>query len=273
MQELDPRIVKVSIEVNGRLKTYDGLSFEIDGCKYANAIQNECEIKIGNLDKDTLSYILTETSPFNKNKTPKRVIVEVGRISYGTAQLFIGNIVSSKLSQPPDVTVQLKCLTNNFSKGNIISTNQSSQAKLSQIANGVASTLGVKCNFQATDKQVNNYSYSGPSLKQIDSLNQMGNVNAYIDDDVLIVKNNNTPLANRIQIINANTGMIGIAGATEQGIKVKFLINSLTVLGGLLRIESSQYPEQNGDYEVYKLHFEVASRDIPFYYIAEAKRI
>ncbi len=271
--ELDPRIVKVSIEVNGQLKVYDGLAFEINGCKFANSIQNECEIKISNLDKATLSYILTETSPFNQNKTPKTAIVEAGRKSYGTSQIFRGNIASAKLTQPPDVTVTLKCLTGNFQKGNVISRNQGQQTSLSTIANQVGSDLNMRVNFQATDKQISNYYFSGASLKQVEKLGEMGQVDAYIDDDVLVVKNRNTPLPGRIQVINSETGMIGIAGATERGIKVKFLINSVTELGSLLRVQSTVYPEQNGDYQIFKLHFEIASRDTPFYYIAECTRL
>ena len=41
------------------------------------------------------NYILTETSPFNKNKTPKKLIIEAGRVSTGTARLFVGDITAS----------------------------------------------------------------------------------------------------------------------------------------------------------------------------------
>jgi hypothetical protein len=271
-QQLDPRIVQVSIEVNGQLKTYQGLDMLITGTKFANANQNECEVKITNLDKQTRDYILTETSPFNLNRTPKLLTVNAGRISYGTTRIFTGNIISAVPSQPPDIALTLKCLTSNYSKGNIVARNQISSSSLSRIAGQVASDLGVALDFQAKDKQIANYQYSGPVLKQVDKLEELGNINAYIDNDVLYVKDKNAALKNRIKIINIDTGMIGIPEITEQGIKVKFLLDNQTALGGALQVQSIMYPAVNGNYIIYKLGFEIASRDTPFYWIAEAKR-
>ena len=111
MPEIDPRIVRVSIEVNGALKVYEGLDIHVSGTKYGNSNQNECEVTIANLQKETRDYILTETSPFNTNKKPKKIIVEAGRVSYGPTQIFVGDITNSTVSQPPDITLKVKALT------------------------------------------------------------------------------------------------------------------------------------------------------------------
>ncbi len=66
--------------------------------------------------------------------------------------------------------------------------------------------------------------------------------------------------------------MIGIPEFTEQGIKVKFLLDNRTTLGGGIQIESKIYPATNGNYVIYKLGFEITNRDKPFYWIAEATR-
>lgn len=291
--QLDPRIVKLGLEVRGQLKTYQDLAITASGTKYANSLQNECEVSITNLDKDTRDYILTETSPFNLNKTPKILTLEAGRQSYGVTQIFVGNISStakpskskksveerggevndkSSTSQPPDITVTLKCLTGDYLKGVILARNQPGLATLSQVSQQIANDLNVALNFQARDKQISNYSYSGAALKQIDRLNEMGLISAYLDDAVLIVKDLNSALVNRIKIVSSATGMIGIPEITEYGVKVKFLLDNQTTLGGLLRIQSELYPAANGDYVIYKLSFEIANRDTPFYWVAEAKR-
>jgi hypothetical protein len=272
VQELDPRVVKVTIEVNGKLKTYDNLAIVATGTKYANSIQNECEIKIVNLDKPTRDYILTETSPFNANRTPKKFMLEAGRKSYGVSKIFAGNISSSSISQPPDIEVVLKCLTGNYLKGDIVSRSQPATTKLSGISRQVSNDLGMTLNFQAQDKNIGNYSFSGGSLKQVNKLGEAGGVDAYIDDDILVVKDKNKPLKNKIKILSAKTGMIGIPEITEEGIKVKYLLDNITQLGSAIRINSQIYPAINGDYVIYKLGFEIASRDVPFYWIAEAKR-
>lgn len=274
MSELDPRIIKLSIEVNGRIKTYSSPFYiKATGTKYANALQNECEVILANLDRETQDSILTDTTPYNLNRTPKTIILEAGRVSYGTAVIYRGNIVTSHVTQPPDVGIVLKCLTGNFIKGNILTRNQPGSATLNQISSQIAQDTGTILNFQATDRNIANYNFSGAAPNQISLLTTMGGINAFIDDNALVVKNAFIPLNNTLKIVSAETGMIGIPQFTEQGIRVKFLLDNKTTLGGGLQIISKQYPASNGIYVIYKLGFEIATRETPFYYIAEAARI
>ena len=272
-QSLDPRIIKITIEVNGRLKTYSSpMNIRATGTKFGNALQNECTVVLTNLDRSTQDFILTETSPYILNRTPKTITVEAGRESYGTAVIYRGNVIKSIVSQPPDIGVSLTCLTGNYLKGNIITRNQSGNATLKEISRGVSQDTGTILNFQATDKNIGNYSFGGGALNQVELLNSMGGINAFIDNDTLIVKNAFIPLTGITRVLSAETGMIGIPEFTEQGIKVKMLLDNQTTLGAGLRITSVQYPAANGEYVIYKLGFDIASRDTPFYYIAEAAR-
>jgi hypothetical protein len=271
---IDQRVINVSIEVNGATKIYSyPLMIRATGTKYANALQNEAEIILTNLDRETQDYILTETSPYNLNRTPKTVVLSAGRVSYGTAVIFRGNVVSSRVTQPPDVGIVLKCLTGNFIKGNILARFQPGQATLSQISKQVSQDIGTLLNFQATDRNIANYNFVGAAPKQVDLLGSFGGINAFIDDDTLVVKNADSPLRGKIKIVNASTGMVGIPEFTEWGIKVKFLLDNQTTIGGGLRLTSQQYPAANGLYVIYKLGFDIATRDTPFYYIAECRRI
>lgn len=273
MVELDPRLLRIGIEINGQLKLYENLDIKVSGTKFANANQNECEVKISNLDKATRDFLLTETSPFNKNKRRKILTVEAGRVSTGYAVVFVGDITSAAGSQPPDITLTLKAQTGQYSKGDIISTSQPGLAPLRNIAARVAQDLGLSLDFQAKPKQISNYSYTGSKTKQVEQLAALGRVNAYVDDKVLVVKDYNAPLAKRTRILNLETGMIGIPEFTEFGIRVKMLFDNQTVLGGGLEIKSVNLPAADGLYTVSKLTFELASRDTPFYYLAEATRV
>jgi len=270
--ELDPRLLRISVEVNGQLKTYDGLAMTASGTKFANANQNECEVKITNLDKTTRDYLLTETSPFNKNKSKKLLIVEAGRVSTGYSLVFQGDITNVTGGQPPDITLTLKAKAGDYAKGDIISRSMPGTMPLSAIARSVAADLGLSLVFQAQDKNIQNFSYTGSAAKQVEMLGTYGKVNAYVDDGSLVVKDYNAPLANRVREVNLDTGMIGIPEFTEQGIKVRMLFDNQTVLGGALRVRSKLNPAADGDYTVSKLSFELASRDTSFYYIAEATR-
>lgn len=269
---LDPRILRIGIEVGGRIKYYDGLAMTASGTKYANPNQDECEVKITNLDKATHDYLLSETSPFNQNPTPKRLIVEAGRVSTGASLVYSGDIVETKGTQPPDIQVCIKAKTGNFDKGNILSRSKQGKTPLSNIAKDVANDLGVKLDFQAKEKQISNYSHSGAALKQVDKLGTTGAVSAYVNNGVLVVKDVNVPLKGRTRVLNIDTGMVGIPEFTEQGIKTKMLFDNQTDLGFGLDITSVMNPAANGLYVVYKLQFELASRDTPWYLIAEATR-
>jgi hypothetical protein len=271
MSQFDQRIVRVSIEINGQLKVYQDLQIEASGTKYANEIQDECEIKITNIDKETMNYILTETSPFNKNKTPKSIKVEAGRESYGVTTIYEGDIITAVPSQPPDIQLTLKSLTKNFQKGNIVNSTQPGISPLSVIAKNVADNMGTSLDFQATDKNINNYTFVGCSIKQVEKLNRMSLINAYVDGNVLFVKDLNKPLQNVEAIVNINTGMIGIPEITEQGIKVKMLLDGRLKVGGLMKVNSIIYPQVDGEYVIYKLGFQISNRDVPFYWIAEGK--
>jgi hypothetical protein len=270
--EIDPRLLRISIEVSGQLKTYEGLNMVASGSKCANATQNECEVKISNVDSATRDFILTETSPYNKNKTPKKIFVEAGRRSTGAALVFTGDVVTATQTQPPDITLTLKCATGNYSKGDIIARNQPGMRALSAIAAQVAKDLGLSCDFQCKDKQIANYSFTGGALRQVEKLGLLGQVNAFVDDKTLIVKEYNAPLAGKTRVLNLDTGMIGVPEFTDQGIKVKMLFDNQTVLGAGLQVTSKMNPAANGLYVIYKLDFELASRDTPWYYIAEGKR-
>lgn len=272
--QLDPRIIKVTFEVNGKIKTYSSPFFiTVNGTKYANALQNQATIIIANLDNETQDFLLTETTPYNLNNTQKSIIIEAGRQSYGTSIVYIGNIVVSNVTQPPDVGVTLTCLTGNFLKTNVLGTNQSGMASLFQIGNVLSQELNAIYNFQATNKYIANYSFGGSALKQLQLLNSLGGINVFLDDNTLVIKDSNRPLGNNIKIVNSSNGMIGIPQFTEQGLQVKFLYDNKVVLGSLMRVQSKEYKAVNGDYIIYKLGFQLSTRETPFYYIAEGQRI
>lgn len=272
MERLDPRIVRVSVEVDGEFKIFEELDIVARGQKTANPLQNTCEVTIANLTKETRNYLLTETSPFNANKTPKRLVVEAGRVGLGVTRLFSGEITSSSPSQPPDIRLTLKAQTGSFAKGRVVARSGQAVQSLQAIAQQVAADLGVSLDFQATDRQIANYMFNGSALRQVDALQAAGGVDAFVDDDVLVVKDRAKPLQGRVRLLSAQTGMVGVPEVTEQGVKVKMLLDTSTVVGGALELTSALNPAVNGLYSIYGLDFEVASRQEPFYYIADCRR-
>ena len=66
--------------------------------------------------------------------------------------------------------------------------------------------------------------------------------------------------------------MIGIPEATERGVKVKILYDLETDLGGQIDLTSELNPALDGSYTIYKIDFDLASRDTPWYFDIEASR-
>lgn len=273
MTAIDQRIIRIGIEVGGSINWYESpLAITASGSKGVTDTQNTCSVSIANLSRDVRNYILTETSPFNKNRTPKTLIVEAGRVSTGTARLFVGNITRSSPTQPPDIKLELEAQTGAFKKGDVVARSGAAKEKLSAIAQRVATDLDATLTFEATDKLIANYSFSGASLRQVNALAEAGAVDAYLDDQALVVKDRNKPLANRVKIIDASTGMIGIPEATERGVRVKILFDLQTELGGQINLTSELNPALNGSYTIFKIDFDLASRETPWYLDIEATR-
>jgi hypothetical protein len=126
--------------------------------------------------------------------------------------------------------------------------------------------------FEATDKTVANYSFAGSALRQIAKLGEVGQVNAYADDERLIVKDTGKPLQNVSHVLSAASGMIGIPEQIEHGCRVKYMLDPNTRLGGQLVIDSKINPGMSGKFIVYRVDFEIANRDTPFYNVVECLR-
>lgn len=264
----DLRRIRFGIEISGRVNWYEGLRVRAGGTKFANAQQNECTLTVSGLSMSTRDHLLTETSPFNSNRTPKRLIIEVGRVSTALFRIFIGDIVSAEPSAPPDVDVIIKAKTQSAQAGNVVAIASGPISKLSAISQRVADEIGLGLDFQALDKNISNFSYTGAALKMVNLLQDSGGVRAFIDDETLIVKNYGSALSGRIRILGADTGMVGIPKATEKGLDVSFLIDSESLLGGMIRLDSKMNKSLNGDYVIDQLKFDVASHEDPFFYSA-----
>ena len=264
----DLRRIRFGIEISGRINWYEGLRVRAGGTKFANAQQNECTLTVSGLSMSTRDHLLTETSPFNSNRTPKRLIIEVGRVSTALFRIFIGDIVSAEPSAPPDVDVIIKAKTQSAQAGNVVAIASGPISKLSAISQRVADEIGLGLDFQALDKNISNFSYTGAALKMVNLLQDSGGVRAFIDDEILIVKNYGSALSGRIRILGADTGMVGIPKATEKGLDVTFLIDSESLLGGMIRLDSKMNKSLNGDYVIDQLKFDVASHEDPFFYSA-----
>lgn len=273
---IDLRAIRVGVEVNGQMHYYqsvDGMRIKASGTKQANPTQNECKVTLSGLKAETRDFLITETSPYSKSSSKKRLTLEVGRVSMGLTQIFAGDIVAAEPSSPPDVDLELKVKTGFSSNLTVVSHSSGPMVPLSRLAQETSQQLGMNINFQATEKLVSGFQYSGGSLGMVARLAEAGGVRAFIDDGTLFVQDRDKPTEGRIKVLNLNSGMVGIPKIDEKGLKVSYLIDGEAPLGGLLRLESKFNKAANGDYKIDQVGFEVASHEDPFFYHAVCSRL
>jgi hypothetical protein len=275
----DDRIVKLVFTYGTQQATIDTstnpsrpMYIVANGAKFVDVTQNECTLQVGNLSRDLRNALATNLTPFDYNQQRKSVQVWAGRKSTGMFLRYEGDIISATPSQPPDIIMNIRSKTMQFFKNDIVAQSYAVTAPLSQVAGDVAKSLGINLKFEATERNIANYSYSGNAASQVQKLGTLGPIDAYIDDNTLVCKDKGVALANTSHVLSKDTGMIGQPELTEYGIRVKCLLSPGVTLGGTLTLKSVQNPSLNGDYTIYRTGFEIATRDTAFYDVIEATR-
>ena len=272
----DNRLITLTIAVNGEtIATYDQNFYIIaTGMTYTNGNFGECALRIDNISQQVRDQLVTATSQWgNLNRTPASITLSVGRESYGTFQIFNGNAIASNPTQPPDIGLMIRSLTkaNLFGYPNAFTA--SPMASLKDICQNVAQSIGATLDFQATTNPlIGNYRFTGAQAKQVKKLNDLG-INAYFDQasDTLVVTDYNAARELPVIQVNSDTGMIGVPEVTEIGVRARMLITNEIKIGSPVEIKSKINPASNGTYILQRLGFEIASRDVPFYWILDCQ--
>jgi hypothetical protein len=272
----DPRLIQIDIILpGGETYSFQDLAIYATGTKFGNANQNSCECRIYNLTPQLRNQILTLASPLlspppnSPSAGPRKPVVlnlKVGRQSSGTFLLFTGNVISCEVTQPPDIGIVLRSLTNNYNMSVMMGIEQPAITNLSDVCQAIALQNGLFLDFEATDKKIDNYSFTGSLQNHLARINQMGGIQAGADNNTLWVINAGSVRRNSGFLISEATGMVGIPQVTDQGVTVRGMINSAIIVGGSVTINSVTNPAANGTFKVAKIDYELATRDQPFWY-------
>lgn len=266
-EAFDPRLVKVSITFEDGVHVYQDLMISARGRLLASAIASQCEVQIFNLNESHKNYILTQGSPYKFPRTLIPLSLEVGRESYGTFEIFNGQMLAGAATQPPDIGITLVSVNNSFLLGAIIASTQPPISSLKTICQQCATRNSLSLDFQATDKQIDNYSYSGSVAGELRNIEKIGGINVYSNNGKMIVLDSNKPRAGTVRLINAANGMVGVPEVTSSGVNVRVMIDNSLQLGGSVQVESEINPAANGVYKIVQMDFDLANRRDPFWYV------
>lgn len=261
----DDRLLSIGIEVNGQMRFYQGAACTAKIVKSADAKQNSCEITIDNLLLETIDYLVTETSPWNPSQKPKLITVMAGRQSTGVENIYNGDVILAEPSMPPDRKLTMKALTQNGAKYKWTSRSSPKTIQLSELCKQVAGDYALGLRFEAKDKTVSNYVYNGSTAQQIKKLEQVGDVDCFIDDEFLVVKDLGKGVRGEVRVVSAATGMIGTPVLDDKGIKVRMLFDPTIKLGQQIEIQSEVNKAANGQYVIYNWAASLATHENDWY--------
>lgn len=262
---MDNRILKVGVEINGELLVYSGANIVAKINKSTDSKQNSCEVVISNLLKSTIDYLVTESSPWNPSPNPKLLTIIAGRDSTGEDRIFIGDITNAIPTMPPDRNLTLKANTQDGAKYKWTSRSSPRTIQLSKLCDGIARDYNLRLKFEATDKTISNYVFNGPLAKQVKKLELVGDIDCYIDDEVLVVKDFGKGLKGVVPLIASTTCMIGTPSVDDKGVKVRILFDPNFKLGDQVEIRSEVNPSINGQYVIYNMAYSLANRSVEWY--------
>ena len=279
MVEIDLRLLEIEIQVGDNIHRFTGdLAIRAQGMLFANPLSDVGEVTIFNLDRATQDYILQVTSPYTSNRQEKFLNILAGRKSYGTTLIYRGTILVANATQPPDIGVVLKCLSGATFQNTIYSVSYPGSVSAVTAYGALAKRFNASTHIQITNlPNIGNYAFSGTAIGELKYINSFGTSTSFVthgrNGNTLVVKGIYTPLTGTLRVVSEETGMIGVPEWTELGVRVTFLIDNKTQIGGGLQIISRRYPAFSGYYVIFKLGYNLASREEPFYYIAEAARV
>jgi len=265
MQAFDDRLLRVTINANGKAYQFEDLEIEVSGSKYASEIANNATIKITNIDKDMRDFIMQVTSPFVK-KYDTYVQVEAGRKSTGYNNVFIGVLFRAHISEPPDITVTIRCITGFNAKPASLYFDKTSTKT---IASEIAKKYDLILSYKGDTKEISNYSLNGDLNTQIKELARLlPNNRVFVDNKTLKVIA--PDLAKTFFTVNKDNGMISVPQFTSAGVSTTVLYDPRIKIGENMEIKSEINPSLNGVYRVFKLDFNLTNRQQPFYYTIQA---
>ncbi len=277
------RVLRVSVQIGNDFKVFTDQKMTVKGIKTTTPRADTCEITIAGLSRTTLN---TLTDYLYDSTTTLQARVEIGREGGKLSELYLGDVhnnnsevaVGESAATFNDNSITLFCGTGAAKKQSLKSISLPKKTSLKDIAAEVAGGLGSLLDFSATDSKEDGFVHNGDAFGAIDKIAKKPEIEAYLDGNTLVVKNKRVPLAGRLIVLNKDSGMIGVPKRLKSEkpkqakIQVQWLVDEIPSVGWGLQIQSERVQSANGVWIISKLQFDLANRDKPWYFTAEAIR-
>lgn len=278
------RLLRVSIEIEGqKFLLTEELALRIKINKAALAIQNRANIEVTGMTTEMREGLLSQFTAWNKRLVDSaqiegkyaRVTIEAGYSQEGKEDLsivFVGDVVLvDPVSLPPDIGVRITAFSRQIDKTRWVSSVAPAKMTFYNLVAWAAEQMGFGTNFVCetsyNDREIENPARSmhivGSLVIYIQDLYKP-DVAAFIDDDVLIVKDRNK-IVTRSSLVPLNKFVGGPPSWTEWGVDFVTFFNPAIRLAGGVTLTSLMNPGVNGNYVLTSLEYDLTSRERAFY--------
>lgn len=249
-----------------KLKRLNGLALKGTAKRQAGNTKSEATLQIANLDKRTVEYLTTYTTPYFNPKTKKKINIYAGYEQTGWGRIFSGDITEAIPKGMPDNWLHIKAQSLYYANRTTL-TYTSNNISVKELGKSISGQLGLSFDWQATSqKNIDNFDFVGSKAELIKHYNQIGDVIMFEDNGILrVVDKKQKPPEKGIKFISKETGLIGEVEPDQYGIKLKCLIDASLDCGKWIKTKSEKLPNTNGLYCIYSLDFDFASREQQFY--------
>lgn len=277
------RLIRISITIEGQtFKLTEELGLRVKVNKAALSIQNRATVEVTGLTTEMREGLLSQFTAWNKRLVDSaqiqgkyaRITIEAGYASQGKEDLsiiFLGDVVLvDPVSGPPDIGVRITAFSRQIDKTRWISNVAPAKMTFYNLVAWAAEQMGFGTNFVCetsyNDKEIENPARSmhivGSLVIYIQDLYKP-DVAAFIDDDVLIVKDRNK-IVSRASLVPVNK-LVGTPSWNEWGMEFVTMFDPAIRLAGGIALTSKMNPGINGNYVLTSLEYDLTSRERAFY--------
>ena len=255
-------------------KRLDGIEVKFSIDKLMSAVMNKATIDICNLAQEDIEYLTAYTSQFIEINQRKRIRLFAGYEEDGVSLIFDGDIVKALPTNPPDRWLHIEALSGYYSNKEPVSKTLSGNVSVMSVCQEAANMLGLGLNYEASSqKMISDFAFTGDKRKMLKDLNELGDIVAYDDDEMLVVVDSTQPRKTLpVRYISETSGMIGVPKPDPIGIELTVLLDNSIKLGQQIYVDSKIFPSASGIYYIYEMKYTGDLRGHEFYTIIKARR-
>lgn len=285
------RILEVVLTMPSGPVTLDtSINLRVRIQKAALAIQNKATVEVIGLTSSLREQLLSQFTAFNQRQveagqaSQKWIGIEIragwdgqSTDSQPASTIFKGDVVlCDPMSGPPNIGVRLTCFTKQINRTSFVTAPAPDSTTFKAYVAWAAAQMGFGDNF-ICDTSFNDVVINNPArsifvtsalLIDIQDMYKPA-VAAYVDDDVLVVKDRNKIL-NPSQIADLKDFIGSPPTWTEWGVDFTVLFDQSIRLARGAKLTSLMNPGVNGTYVILELDYNLTSRDSAFYVSASA---